>query len=136
MGRRTGQFLLLEMCSGGGEGRDAIPVTAARRDSQLDFDFELAVQATNDKPVYYVQYAHARIREPSSDRAARASRSTAPSSARSRHRRACTHQALSALSRAARRHRRSPRGVHLLTGYALELGGCFPRLYRDHACDR
>src|SRR5205823_3970523 len=29
--------------------------------TQLDFDFELAVQQSNDNPVYYVQYAHARI---------------------------------------------------------------------------
>jgi len=30
-------------------------------DSQMDFDLELAVQQSNDNPVYYVQYAHARI---------------------------------------------------------------------------
>ncbi|MFC1906068.1 arginine--tRNA ligase [Chloroflexota bacterium] len=30
-------------------------------DSQMDFDLEMAVQQSNDNPVYYVQYAHARI---------------------------------------------------------------------------
>ena len=30
-------------------------------DSQLDFDLDLAVKKSNDNPVYYVQYAHARI---------------------------------------------------------------------------
>ena len=30
-------------------------------DSQLDFDLTLATQHSNDNPVYYVQYAHARI---------------------------------------------------------------------------
>jgi len=30
-------------------------------DSQMDFDLELAVKQTADNPVYYVQYAHARI---------------------------------------------------------------------------
>jgi len=30
-------------------------------DSQMDFDLELAVEQSNDNPVYYVQYAHARI---------------------------------------------------------------------------
>ncbi len=30
-------------------------------DSHLDFDLELAKQQTSDNPVYYVQYAHARI---------------------------------------------------------------------------
>jgi len=30
-------------------------------DSQMDFDIELAKQQSADNPVYYVQYAHARI---------------------------------------------------------------------------
>jgi len=30
-------------------------------DSQMDFDLELAKEQSNDNPVYYVQYAHARI---------------------------------------------------------------------------
>ena len=30
-------------------------------DSQMDFDLELAIKQTADNPVYYVQYAHARI---------------------------------------------------------------------------
>jgi arginyl-tRNA synthetase len=32
-----------------------------RSDSQLDFDMELAKRQSNENPVYYVQYAHARI---------------------------------------------------------------------------
>ncbi len=31
------------------------------QDSQLDFDIDLATQHTMDNPVYYIQYAHARI---------------------------------------------------------------------------
>lgn len=34
---------------------------ARSNDSQLDFDLDLARSETNDNPVYYVQYAHARI---------------------------------------------------------------------------
>jgi arginyl-tRNA synthetase len=30
-------------------------------DSQMDFDLELAIRQSADNPVYYVQYAHARI---------------------------------------------------------------------------
>ena len=30
-------------------------------DSQLDFDINLAKSRSNDNPVYYIQYAHARI---------------------------------------------------------------------------
>jgi arginyl-tRNA synthetase len=32
-----------------------------RSDSHLDFDLEVAKRQSNDNPVYYVQYAHARI---------------------------------------------------------------------------
>ncbi|MDY0211864.1 MAG: arginine--tRNA ligase [Desulfuromonadaceae bacterium] len=32
-----------------------------RSDSQLDFDLELAKQQNNENPVFYVQYAHARV---------------------------------------------------------------------------
>ncbi len=45
-----------------------VPVDAARfffnlreAGTHLDFDLELAVQTNSDNPVYYVQYAHARI---------------------------------------------------------------------------
>ncbi|BBO89995.1 arginine--tRNA ligase [Desulfosarcina ovata] len=44
-------------------GRDAARFIFLTRhyDSSLDFDLELAKQKTNDNPVYYVQYVHARI---------------------------------------------------------------------------
>jgi arginyl-tRNA synthetase len=32
-----------------------------RSDSHLDFDLEVAKRQSNENPVYYVQYAHARI---------------------------------------------------------------------------
>ncbi|MCC8016311.1 MAG: arginine--tRNA ligase [Clostridiales bacterium] len=47
---------------------DEIPIDAARfffnlrePNSHFDFDLDLAAQETNQNPVYYVQYAHARI---------------------------------------------------------------------------
>ena len=46
---------------------DDIPVDAARwffnarPESPMDFDLDLAVQEDSENPVYYVQYAHARI---------------------------------------------------------------------------
>lgn len=62
MGKRAGEFVALE------EVLDEVGVDAARvffllrrADSQLDFDLELATQQSTDNPVYYVQYAHARI---------------------------------------------------------------------------
>lgn len=47
---------------------DEIPIDAARfffnlreADSQFEFDLDLAIEQTSQNPVYYVQYAHARI---------------------------------------------------------------------------
>ncbi len=44
-------------------GRDATRyfLIARKADSQLAFDIDLARARTNDNPVYYIQYAHARI---------------------------------------------------------------------------
>ncbi len=44
-------------------GRDATRyfLAARRSDSQLVFDIDLARAQTNDNPVYYIQYAHARV---------------------------------------------------------------------------
>ena len=36
-------------------------LAARRADSQLIFDIDLAIAQTNENPVYYIQYAHARI---------------------------------------------------------------------------
>jgi arginyl-tRNA synthetase len=44
-------------------GRDAARFFFIMRstDSQLDFDLDLAKSRTNENPVFYIQYAHARI---------------------------------------------------------------------------
>ena len=44
-------------------GRDATRyfLIARKSDSQLVFDIDLARSQTNDNPVYYIQYAHARV---------------------------------------------------------------------------
>jgi arginyl-tRNA synthetase len=44
-------------------GRDATRyfLVARKTDSQLVFDIDLARSQTNDNPVYYIQYAHARV---------------------------------------------------------------------------
>ena len=36
-------------------------LVARRADSQLTFDIDLALQKSNDNPVFYIQYAHARV---------------------------------------------------------------------------
>ncbi|MBH0194907.1 MAG: arginine--tRNA ligase, partial [Nitrospira sp.] len=62
MSKRTGSFVTM------GEVIDEVGADAAKffflmRDSRthLDFDLDLAKQRSADNPVYYVQYAHARI---------------------------------------------------------------------------
>ena len=62
MSKRTGKSITLE------DLLDEIPIDALRfmfnlRDpnSAMDFDLELAVEQTSKNPVYYCQYAHARI---------------------------------------------------------------------------
>jgi arginyl-tRNA synthetase len=62
MSKRTGKAVTME------ELMSEVGVDAARYffvmrspDSHLDFDMDLAVSQTNENPVYYVQYAHARI---------------------------------------------------------------------------
>ncbi len=62
MSTRSGQFITLKDVLEE-VGRDATRYFFIMRscDSHLDFDLELAKQSTNENPVYYVQYAHARI---------------------------------------------------------------------------
>lgn len=62
MSKRTGQSVTLsELIEE--VGTDAARFFFCMRsiDSQLQFDMTLAVEKSNDNPVYYVQYAHARI---------------------------------------------------------------------------
>lgn len=62
MSKRTGKAISLD------DLLDEVPVDAARfffnlreANSHLEFDLELAVEQSSQNPVYYVQYAHARI---------------------------------------------------------------------------
>jgi arginyl-tRNA synthetase len=62
MSTRAGEFVTLSDVVKE-VGRDAARFIFLTRhyESSLDFDLELAKQKTNDNPVYYVQYVHARI---------------------------------------------------------------------------
>jgi arginyl-tRNA synthetase len=62
MGKREAQFVTLRQL------REEVGNDAARffflmrsHDQPLDFDLELAKARTNENPVYYIQYAHARV---------------------------------------------------------------------------
>jgi len=62
MSKRSGQFVTLEDLIEE-VGRDAARYFFVMRgaDSHLDFDLDLARSESNENPVYYIQYAHARI---------------------------------------------------------------------------
>src|SRR5919109_758915 len=62
MGKRTGEFVLLEEVLEE-VGRDAARFFFLMRksDSHLDFDLDLAKRQSSENPVFYVQYAHARV---------------------------------------------------------------------------
>ncbi|MEA3047175.1 MAG: arginyl-tRNA synthetase [Sphingomonadales bacterium] len=62
MSKRSGSFVTLaEVVEE--VGRDVVRFTMLTRknDAQMDFDFARVVEASKDNPVFYVQYAHARI---------------------------------------------------------------------------
>ncbi len=61
MGKRTGNVITLEDLVGA-VGVDAAryQLTRSSADSAIDVDLDLLTRATNDNPVHYVQYAHAR----------------------------------------------------------------------------
>lgn len=62
MSKRTGKAVTMEDLMDE-VGVDAIRYFFTMRglDSHLDFDMDLAISQSNDNPVFYVQYAHARI---------------------------------------------------------------------------
>ena len=62
MSTRAGEFVTLEeVLREVGPDAARFLVLSRKSDSPLDFDLELAKQRNLDNPVYYVQYAHARI---------------------------------------------------------------------------
>ncbi len=62
MSKRSGSFITLRDVIEE-VGRDVVRFTMLTRkaDAQMDFDFAKVVEASKDNPVFYVQYAHARI---------------------------------------------------------------------------
>ena len=140
MSKRRGEFITLD------ELIDEIGVDATRffmlqrsHDTTVDLDLDLAREQSTENPVYYVQYAHARIasmlrqggggagRRGARERAAGAGgtgtrRSSRPSARWSR-----------SCSRSPTRSPRRPSGARrtAIAAYALELAQDFTAFYRD-----
>ena len=62
MGKRSGSFVTLEdLFDEVGADATRYFYLARKCDQHLDFDLDLAKSQSNDNPVYYIQYAHARV---------------------------------------------------------------------------
>jgi arginyl-tRNA synthetase len=136
MSKRKGEFVTLD------ELIDDIGADAARffmlqrsHDTAVDLDLELARRQSNENPVYYVQYAHARIasilRKAGDDAVGSAlgAADEAPSTPLDRSERALIRRLLelpSEVSEAAGR-----RAPHRLCAYAMAAAADFHGFYRD-----
>jgi arginyl-tRNA synthetase len=62
MSKRSGSFVTLaEVVEEVGKDVVRFTMLTRKNDAQMDFDFAKVVEASKDNPVFYVQYAHARI---------------------------------------------------------------------------
>jgi arginyl-tRNA synthetase len=136
--KRKGEFVTLD------ELIDDIGVDAARffmlqrsHDTTLDLDLKLAREQSQENPVYYVQYAHARIasilRKAGSERVDQALAADLAGDARG----AALHPSAGALVKQLLEfpdevrlaaERRAP---HRMTAYSLEVARSFSAFYRD-----
>ena len=136
MSKRKGEFVTLD------ELVDDIGVDAARffllqrsHDTTLDLDLDLARERSQENPVYYVQYAHARIasilRNAGEERVRTAERGdlTAGTTPLEPAERALVKRLLELPEEAVEAGLR--RAPHRLTAYAHELASDFHAFYRD-----
>ena len=139
MSKRAGEFVTLdELVAEIGVDAARWYLLARSHDTTVDLDLDLAKSQSNDNPVYYVQYAHARIasvlakageqrvsarwRAPSSQRASSAASCT-PSE------RALVKQLLEFPGELVTASER--RAPHRVAAFALELAQGFTAFYRD-----
>ena len=62
MSKRSGSFVTLaEVVEEVGKDVVRFTMLTRKNDAQMDFDFAKVIEASKDNPVFYVQYAHARI---------------------------------------------------------------------------
>jgi arginyl-tRNA synthetase len=134
MSKRRGDFITLDELIG------EIGVDATRwfmlsrsQDSTVDLDLELAKRESAENPVYYVQYAHARIHsvlaKAGADRVAAALAHAARPDELHESERELVRKLLAFPDEVAEAAER--RGPHRIAAYALELAQVFTAFYRD-----
>ncbi|MGO8904119.1 MAG: arginine--tRNA ligase [Solirubrobacteraceae bacterium] len=136
MSKRAGEFVTLEELLEE-IGRDAMRwyLLARSHDTTVDLDLDLALEQSAENPVYYVQYAHARIfsvlakagQERVEAALAEVSEANRPPLHASE--RALIELLLAFPAEVAEAAER--RAPHLITAYALELAQGFTAFYRD-----
>jgi arginyl-tRNA synthetase len=130
MSKRSGDVVFLD------ELLDEIGVDAARwyliargHEQAIDIDVELARERTEKNPVYYVQYAHARIAGILRNAGDREVGGDPPAELASEERELVKRLADFPLTAAEATHRRGP---HAIPTYAIYLADDFHRFYHHH----
>jgi len=134
MSKREGEYVTLdELVAEIGVDAARFFLLARSHDTTVDLDLDLAVRQSSDNPVYYVQYAHARIASMlgrlAGERVEEALAAVVPGEPLHPSERALILRLASfpdELEDAAAR-----RAPHRLTGYAVELAQDFTAFYRD-----
>ena len=137
MSTRSGEFVTLRALRAE-VGNDAARLFYVMRgnDQHLDFDLELAKSRSNDNPVYYIQYAHARVASVMKQLADRGLRFDAPV-ARAHLDRLSAEQELALLRTLSRypevvQVAADNRAPHALVHYLRELANDFHTYYNAH----
>jgi arginyl-tRNA synthetase len=136
MSKRSGEFITLDdLIAEIGVDATRFFMLGRSHDTTVDLDLDLAKRQSNENPVYYVQYAHARIAsiraKAGEDRvaAALAAVGTPPAVELDPAERALVKKLLAFPEEVAESATR--RAPHRMTGYALELAQTFTAFYRD-----
>jgi arginyl-tRNA synthetase len=136
MSKRAGEFITLDdLIAEIGVDATRWFMLGRSHDTTVDLDLDLAKRQSNENPVYYVQYAHARIAsiraKAGEDRVEAAVAATAgpPAVALEPAERALIKKLLAFPEEIAESAAR--RAPHRITGYALELAQTFTAFYRD-----
>ncbi len=136
MGKRTGEFVTLrEVVDEVGADATRFFFLMRRGDSHLDFDLDLAAKQSSENPVFYVQYAHARIC--SLFRQAGAEGVTVPDAADAALERLSTPEEQEVVMLLARfpdvvEEATREREPHRIVFFLIELAGAFHRFYNRH----
>jgi arginyl-tRNA synthetase len=134
MSKRRGEFITLdELIAEIGVDATRYFMLSRSNDSTIDLDLDLARRQSAENPVYYIQYAHARIasvrRKAGEERVARALAATGLDVELHPSERALVKKLLAFPDEVAEAAER--RAPHRIAAYALDLAQVFTAFYRD-----